>query len=81
MNLGRVDNQLAAGDLFEVLGEAHVEPVSGAATFEVIARCAVQPFGADPLACSCRLDRADWPEFDKQAWIRGGFVHRLQVTH
>jgi len=29
-----------------------------------------RPLGAYPLECSCRIDRTDWPLFDKQAWIR-----------
>jgi hypothetical protein len=75
LNLGEGDG-VRSGDLFELLGAPIVDEANRMVVgFERIGQCAVQPHESSIATSVCRLDRASWPEFGRQAWIRGGFVH------
>jgi len=78
LNLGQGDG-VKEGDLYEILGEPNVDPDNRTITgFVVIGRCAVLPFVGSVDRSVCRLDSVMSPKFDKQWWVRGGFVHLEQ---
>src|SRR5262249_55479383 len=74
LNLGKGDG-VKEGDLFEILGDAIVDPDSRTVIdFEHLGRCAILPFEGSELWSICQLDRVNWPKFSRQWWTRGGFA-------
>jgi hypothetical protein len=68
------------GDRYEVLGEPVPDPVSRVVIgFENRGVCIVQPYAVSIGFSLCRLDRgAQSKPFNKEDWLRGGFVHLEQ---
>jgi hypothetical protein len=76
------DDGVEAGDVFEVLGEPHVDEQGRLVTdYPRIAHCTVVAHEISSLSARCRLHLGDWPAFNRERWLRGGFVQLASPAH
>ncbi len=76
LDLGDVDG-VQPGDVYEVLGAPISDEINHVVIdFEKLGECAIQQYTSTIAQTMCRLDRVQWPRFGREAWIRGGSVHR-----
>jgi hypothetical protein len=79
LNLGAGD-RVAPGDIFEVLANPVVDPGTlTVVSTERVGQCAVSAHDISIDRAVCRLLKQEWPDFTREMWIRGGFVHQQQV--
>ena len=79
LNLGEGD-RVAPGEIFEVLANPVVDPNTlTVVSTERAGQCAVLEHDISIDQAVCRLLKQEWPDFTREMWIRGGFVHHQQV--
>jgi hypothetical protein len=79
LNLGEGD-RVVPGDTFEVVNP-HVDPNTlHVISTERVGQCAVLKHDIEVDRAVCRLVKQEWPKFNREMWVRGGFVHHQQVA-